>query len=357
MKKKTKVRKQRLNNLLLILLLTAVLLIMSTYAWFTSNKRVDIDGIDVKVRTSSGLQISANGIDWGAVVTKDELVAHVEYPDAVNQFPVQMEPVSTALELDDTGKLKMFYGDIKTDMDSTPTNTTDPSDTSTYGKYLISSIQQTDREGANGYYIAFDVFLKTEMPLDTLYVSGGVSEIADSDEYKDKGTTNAARIAIIKSATNAATDATSDIVQALSTVGGDIKMWEPNVDTHTRNGINNGVNLGWYTTSQLATSGATPLKYDALKTEFTDCVLEDVTTAKHPDYVKQFEPSDHWISDKSETYPSFAWGDATNVGLPSGISKLRVYMWIEGQDIDCENNASGTNIEFNLSFGISSFKD
>ncbi|MGN1029000.1 MAG: hypothetical protein ACI4P7_02795, partial [Bacilli bacterium] len=26
--------------------------------------------------------------------------------------------------------------------------------------------------------------------------------------------------------------------------------------------------------------------------------------------------------------------------LPSGISKIRIYIWIEGQDVDCENEAS-----------------
>ena len=69
MKKKTKAIKQKLNNLLMILLLTAVLLIMSTYAWFTANRTVNIDAIDVKVATSSGLQISADGITWKTVLT------------------------------------------------------------------------------------------------------------------------------------------------------------------------------------------------------------------------------------------------------------------------------------------------
>ena len=27
-------------------------------------------------------------------------------------------------------------------------------------------------------------------------------------------------------------------------------------------------------------------------------------------------------------------------------------MWIEGQDVDCENNASGTDISYNLQFTI-----
>ena len=38
--------------------------------------------------------------------------------------------------------------------------------------------------------------------------------------------------------------------------------------------------------------------------------------------------------------------------LSAGITKARVYMWIEGQDVDCENTASGTDISFNLQLQV-----
>ena len=38
--------------------------------------------------------------------------------------------------------------------------------------------------------------------------------------------------------------------------------------------------------------------------------------------------------------------------LAAGITKVRVYMWVEGQDIDCENTASGTDISFNLQLEV-----
>ena len=34
--------------------------------------------------------------------------------------------------------------------------------------------------------------------------------------------------------------------------------------------------------------------------------------------------------------------------LKAGITKIRIYMWVEGQDVDCENNASGGEINFDL---------
>lgn len=36
--------------------------------------------------------------------------------------------------------------------------------------------------------------------------------------------------------------------------------------------------------------------------------------------------------------------------IKNGISKIRVYMWIEGQDVDCENNASIGNVALSLQF-------
>ena len=40
--------------------------------------------------------------------------------------------------------------------------------------------------------------------------------------------------------------------------------------------------------------------------------------------------------------------------LAAGVTKVRVYMWIEGQDVDCENMASGTNVNFNVQFSKAS---
>ena len=68
MKKKTKVSKKKLDSLLLVLLLTAVLLIMSTYAWFTANRTVSIGNLDVRIEKQSGLQISADAEYWKTVL-------------------------------------------------------------------------------------------------------------------------------------------------------------------------------------------------------------------------------------------------------------------------------------------------
>ena len=47
-------------------------------------------------------------------------------------------------------------------------------------------------------------------------------------------------------------------------------------------------------------------------------------------------------------------GDAIHkvFSLKAGITKVRMYMWIEGQDVDREDDASGSNIAFDLQLTV-----
>jgi len=355
MSRKTKASKKRLNDLLLILLLTAVLLIMSTYAWFTANRTVRIDSIDVEVATSSGLQISANGKDWKMIIDKQNILdAYQDYEvTPVNQLPALMAPVSSALELDNSGHIKMFYGKVEAVDDE--------------DQYLLTSTLQTDVESstvseddlkaneyAKGYYMAFDVYLKVEADAENLYMSGTVEEPVDVGETK-KGLENAARVALVKCVDDEieATDATLSNIQGISTAGGKVFMWEPNADVHTQNGVNNAIQLGWFAAGGLGLADNDPIAYSGIKQEFEDVELERAL-ASDDDYGSNFTviqdntDTDNtiWQTDAGEV-PSFEIG-----GLKAGISKLRVYFWIEGQDIDCENNASGTDVQFALKFSL-----
>ena len=47
-------------------------------------------------------------------------------------------------------------------------------------------------------------------------------------------------------------------------------------------------------------------------------------------------------------------GDAIHkvFSLKAGITKVRMYRWIEGQDVECEDDASGSNIAFDLQLTV-----
>lgn len=355
MKKRTRAGQKRLNNLLLILLLSAVLLIMSTYAWFTANRTVNIDSISLHVTTSSGLQISADGKEWKTVLDYDDIKnATAVYTDAIDQLPENLAPTSSianASAVDSDGHLAMYFGDIDTDLDSS---------SSTYGQYLLTTSLQTDTQtfvggtsGTNkndededysaGYYFAFDIFLKDTVAADALYMSGSVTDANSSG----KGLENAVRIALIKGSSTSDAD-TPATVQALTTVGStEVSLWEPNADSHTTESIQNGYDLGW-TSLDLASSGADAITYDGVKGVVKNIELSQALAANYSDGFETVTPT--WTTTKSETADL-----KMKSGLDAGATIYRVYMWIEGQDIDCQNYASGSDLEYNLSFSLDSY--
>lgn len=52
---KKKQKKNELKSAILVLLLIAILLIASTYAWFTANTNVEVSTLNVNVRAANGL--------------------------------------------------------------------------------------------------------------------------------------------------------------------------------------------------------------------------------------------------------------------------------------------------------------
>ena len=82
---KRKSSKSRLLLLILLLILTLGIGATGTFAWFTSNKVVDVTDIEVQVRAVNGLEISADAESWGVRLTKETLVNG--YDGDTNQIP------------------------------------------------------------------------------------------------------------------------------------------------------------------------------------------------------------------------------------------------------------------------------
>ena len=117
-------------------------------------------------------------------------------------------------------------------------------------------------------------------------------------------------------------------------------IWEPNYDTHTDYGIQNAASVYGITTTA---TGASRLPYRGINSEITGKGVS--LTATGSDY--------HFTA----VYPKIATtkeyvGDQDLLSVPSGITKLRVYFWIEGQDVDCENEVGGSELEFKLVIAI-----
>ena len=147
MKNKRK-KQKKLSSLILLLLLLVVLLGTSTYAWFTSNKNVSVEGIDVQVTTSSGLLISADATNWKTTLKNADLTG-ATWDGKKNQLPGIITNTTTGKTMDttETGALDMYDGEVTSD-----------------GGVLKLSTTKAAKEahGTSGNYVAFDVFFKTE---------------------------------------------------------------------------------------------------------------------------------------------------------------------------------------------------
>ncbi len=322
MVKKNERRKNNLRYSLLLLLLLLVFLMVSTYAWFTANQTVTISTLDVNVQTSNGLQISADAINWKTILQKADITgASATYTSSVNQVPDEMQPVSSAGIVDTgTGYMDMYFGTVDALEDGTG--------------YSLASDKEVDTRGAEGRYIAFDIFLRVDQTTPVYLTTA--SNIITKEGAADKGLQNAARVAFIDEG-NVADVGDSTGAQALK--GGTTSIiWEPNYDVHTAAGVANAKEIYGLDTT---TTGASQLSYQGIKAEFADS--EGVTLKNTNTFSQYFQTVTPTIS----TVKDFD-AQQTLLNLKAGITKVRIYMWVEGQDVDCENNASGTDISFNV---------
>ena len=353
--KKEKRSKKRLLLLLLLLIITGVMLSVSTYAWFTSNRTVTVEDINVNVAASGGIQISVDGTSWKSIITNQDLKdAHTTYAAATNQIPSTLKPVSTAAKTLDNGYLSMWLGTVSTSQ--TPTNK---------GEYIlstedVSTVADNSNSGAatgsNGHFVMFDLFIRLDdngasaMPL---YLTDG-SNVTFKSGGSDLGTQNASRVAFINEGSSATGSELSTIQGLKTTETTNIYVWEPNYDTHKSTGIANA--YSYYNSENQgnaytkANAGEqVPYFGTIAKIETTDDVL--LSKANATDNGTKFAAVTPGI--KTEA----AWADGTDYKqlfnlTPNTISKVRVYFWVEGQDVDCENNASGGDITLKLQFSL-----
>lgn len=327
-------KKAKLIYLSILLLFTVAMLSTSTYAWFTSNRVVTVSTINVHVAATGGIEISADGTNWKSIINPEDItsVHDSTYTTSTNQIPENMEPVSTGLDIDSsTGFLKMYYG--------TTTN-------NNLGDYILKSSRIIETEGNgssnDGKFIAFDLFFKVSSETQ-VYLTNN-SQVTYLNQDEGKGIANATRIAFVDEGT-VSNGASVDEIQSLKrATSNTVYVWEPNYDTHTSSGIANARNLYGITTQE---SNANRIIYDGLISEIDEnanVLLRNTKSSSYPAYFKTVNISYYTKSDFTNFVPVFT--------LRSGITKMRIYMWIEGQDVDCENDASYDDIQFDLQLSV-----
>ena len=327
-KRRRKNRKSRILILLIALFFTTVMFATTTYAWFTANQTVTVSTLTVNVEAQNGIQISTDGTNWKSIIQTADItgVHNTTYTSSVNQVPETMEPVSTIGNIDSSGKMEMYYGVVGSD---------------DQGRYILTATKSTEQEGTTGKFIAFDLFFKVDAATDIfLTTNSGVRTTDDTDT----GIKNASRIGFVILGNTSAGSSISDIQSLNAGTSANKYIWEPNYDVHTAAAVAHARDTYNETTQE---TGATRLAYAGVKApiDSDDGVL--VNTNGATAYVTNYGD---FFGNVTPAYTTIA-GFSTKpqiFSLQAGITKVRVYMWIEGQDVDCENSASGGTITYDL---------
>ena len=311
---------------ILMILFTGVILTASTYAWFTANKTVTVSEIDVNVTTSEGLQISADAVKWKTVISNDDITG-VTYEGSTNQLPGQtasIKPTSTVGEIDTaTGFMKMFVGDVTSNAS---------------GDYILTATQSIETKSTTtGDFVVFDLFFQTNAAASVYLTSNStVGSVGTAT-----GIQNASRVGfVVQGHADVGSDAAT--IRALKSDGTvPAVIWEPNNDVHTAAAVKHAADVYQISTQQ---AGAPKLAYKGVKKDIYKTANIPLNSAE-TEYFADVKPN---ISTTVAGIPKEKYERVFD--LEAGVTKVRIYMWVEGQDVDCEDNASGGAVAYNLQF-------
>lgn len=387
--KRTKKSQKKTKFLLLLIVLTAILSITATYAWFSTQKDVEISTLRLNIEVAESLEISLNGKEWTNKITISDMrqlygtaaSGHQasKYVNAesgsgnTNYVPKELLPVSTVGTVAD-GKLQFMRSNTfsGTTLNAIPCSEAD--------LLAATAIGGTDGREANNKehpYLVFDMYLKNlsaQTNGDDLRIATGSRVWADtinSDEIAGASTAgtgaeNAMRVGFVQymetmDATTA--DATGSLARTLdpnyTPVGegateqvAKVAIWEPNDLDHIQEIVNNNsrvTNLSQNVTTygvvfKSTATADSPLVVDTTKAEEIENVISEQKTVK-PAYNHSAT-----VPGTTSAVPLITTGTASasdgtsvdgDINLPKNtISKFRVYVWLEGQDVDCVNTAS-----------------
>lgn len=369
-------KKSELNAMFFIILIALVMFIISTYAWFSTQKNVSITNLNGTVEVAEGLEISLDGEKWsnGLVLgTEDGQLSIIDdaYSGHHNISPSEMLPVSTlGLVSGSQTDLKMLRGKI--------TNSKELSEI----QAMIETETQPSKATYPGYF-AFDVFLKNSSKDtsqdDVLQLNYDSSLEILETEKSTTGLQNTARVAFAKY--SGTCDVMADQATVLKETAGigvsattpsitDVAIWEPNSSDHVDYIVENNNKITWsepektaYATKQLSngTKGFdvnTKMPTYALKDSSIGNTIADIykwdgtesnvqkqqvlQTTKKSD-------SDYTIKEGVQNLVSTSDGTSTFGIAPNKICRIRIYLWLEGQDVDCINYAShGGGVKVNI---------
>ena len=394
--KKAKLKRKIRFNIFL-LLLSAILCIVSTYAWFVGLSEVKVSTFDVSIKVPDSLSISLDGIKFNSTL----LINSNNYND-INYSKTNtwgtLSPVSTIGEFYTTGSL-IFYKDKNIDSELIRTKT--------YGGYKVFSERinnnllkegETNVYSESDYYVTFDIFVRNSsdnvyteslniLDEDIIYLTRDSSVTVTSIGSLNTGLENSVRVAFLQlGRVDGSIHTVSSIMNEFDCNGnknviidGNTKritnicrttIWEPNDINHNEGAIS------WYNEHcKIRIGDDTRLKesYSDLSCNpiynnnyYTTYAINseiEMDPGYGVDVYDGYNGYSNTIGTSSHQHlsPVTTFRDSENLNIddlpfislqPNSITKIRVYIWLEGQDIDNYDFAStgrAVNVNFNLS--------
>lgn len=412
--------RKKLNALILLVAFTAILLIVSTYAWFSTQKNVTLSGLEGKVNVAEGLQISLDALNWANSIDlstsgiekyfeqtntdlgldgseeKPKMTLEHPYANRTNIIPGELLPASTTGSTDEgigLADLNFYRGE------------------NTEGIKLAVGNTALTNDKTSGFY-AIDFFLQnssaaTATSNDILQLTGNSVVSLKTTSKATTGLQNTLRVAFAifdydtAKATQVTVNETPNQSQILDATTGDarkitdVAIWEPNASSaalkeggepagtgdtiatyaaHVTYIVQNNNRVTFseadrtafgLTSNRFAADSAIPtyaLTKNALSSsadatkEITDIYNWD--TAATAGLARQFtlQTPNTGVShttgagvDKNINYDdtqgavklvSAKDGKADFSIEPGKYVRMRMYIWLEGQDVDCINYAS-----------------
>ena len=288
---KKQIRKAMLGTVAMMLM-AIVTLTGVTYAWFSKSDEADVNGLTMEV-------ISRDG---GVYVST---MPYTDFGTSISIVPPEgavYNPASTAGQLDESGKLKFFNGFL-----SSPTDRT----------LDIEAI--TD---PGNYFIRQDVYFDNSTGSTPVRISLAGTEIVPSDAAKN--THLASRIAIVTHGFITQDQFINAEAYPTTTDNANVQIYENNAGSHIQQGINEYTKF-----INTNASSSDTYKYYALNSVGTDV-----------DRFNDGNPAQ--LTDMSTTGIVKTDPNSVIIEVPAGCYlRTTLYVWLEGQDADCQNNISG----------------
>ncbi|NLL02355.1 MAG: DUF5011 domain-containing protein, partial [Mollicutes bacterium] len=395
---------RRIRNLVFIFVITAILVSVSTYAWFIGMRTVNIEEFDVEVAGTESLWLSIDGVNFGPTVTINKSNYATAYTGNTNTWGGDegLIPVSSIGVINQTSARLELYE--KASLTPSPG-----------GFRLIASKVENDDSSEQDGYIAFDLFIRNftgnkyyenydEAIEEAIYLTvDSAVKVSDTDGVEGTGIENSVRVAFAQigrvsgDSKLGETIAGGDIIVEEGTkylremackdvlVDGDGEIvtepesgqtytkvatgicnhnrpaiiWEPNDVNHVNGAIS------YYNTAcrsrknGIITETNVPVGEDVTDTESyttSDCgkIIDGLA---YPTYaINSVIDADDNVdiydgavyngythTTKLSVVDTFTDSEKLREGMdrpifmklaPNSITKVRVYVWIEGQDID-----------------------